>query len=84
MSDQDQPLRIEVSIRVTAKQGYDTREIAIAKVEDQAAWPVATALQAIVDDATDRAYRQIRAEHVKRVAIENAREEFTEPQSLRA
>lgn len=71
----DQNLKIEVSIRITRREGYDTIDVAGAKVEDQAPWdeikPTAVhrALDAVLEDVTDRVARQLKAEHAKRRAI---------------
>jgi hypothetical protein len=69
-------LKIEVSIRITEKQGYDVREIAAAKVEDNAPWdeikPTAVhfAVDAAIEDVTARVQKQLKAEHAKRRAVE--------------
>jgi len=87
MSDTDN-LKIEVSIRITRRSGYDTIDVAAAKVEDSAPWdeikPTAVhrAVDAVLEDVTERIGRQLKAEHTKRRAAQAAAE--AEEEAFRA
>lgn len=76
MTEAADTLKIEVSIRITRKVGYDIQDVAVAKIEDSAVWPVASALAAITDDVTERATRQLRAEAKRLAALETEVEAF--------
>ena len=65
-------MKIEVAVRITEKQGYDWREVAVAKVEDSAPWPIRAALEGITEDVAERIARQLKAESKRIEALAEA------------
>ena len=71
---------IEVTIRVTHQKNYETQELAAATIKDRAPWDeikptaVRDALDSVLEEATGRVNRQLKAEHVRRREIERAAE----------
>lgn len=74
----DEALKIEVSVRVTRRDGYNTTDIAGAKLEDTVTWPEidpdlanpGAALRRATADVLDRVDRQLHIESARKAEVE--------------